>query len=292
MRKLCLALLVSAAVWAQQPAPPAPPAAQTPPDKVVAKVEGKPYTAAEIQKLLDEFPPPIRMSFAKKPKETLASVFLIRYLANQARLHHLDEADGFKQNDAWARLQALSQAQLSYYHDSYRPPAADERAYYEKHPEKWQQAKFQEIVIRFAPNVHSPIKRTEADAKALADDLRKQIEGGADFGALAKEHSDDKVSGPKNGEHVVIERGSAYPEELKKLLFGMKAGDVSQPVKQFNSYYLLKLNELTSQSFNDVESRIFRDLQQERFSQYVQGVEQQNQVTVVDAKFFANSDKN
>lgn len=299
MRTLWLILFLCGAAGAQTPAAPFPEApvppaspktAVTPPTTVVARIAGKDYTAGDIEKLLDKYPPVIRSAFAKKPKETLTSLFLIQYLAEQAREHHLDQQEGFQQSAEWASLLALSQAQLSYYHDSYRPPNADERAYYDKYPEKWERAEFQEIEIYFSPAPAPAGRRNEAEAKALAEELKKKIDAGGDFGALAKQYSENKATAGKGGEHPVLERTGPYPEGLKKALFAMKPGEVSEPLKQSGAYYLLKLHEITKQPFNEVESRIYRDLQQEHFSAYVKKTDEENRITVVNPKFFANSD--
>ena len=72
---------------------------------------------------------------------------------------------------------------------------------------------------------------TEAEAKAKIDDLKKQIEAGADFGKLAKENSDDKDSAAKDGDFGLIKKNSPYPEAIKKTVFELKPGQVSEPLR-------------------------------------------------------------
>ncbi len=69
---------------------------------------------------------------------------------------------------------------------------------------------------------------TEA-ARAKANDLLKQIRGGADFAELAKKNSDDKTSAEKGGELPVTERGNfPYPDNaLKK----QKITEVTQQLR-------------------------------------------------------------
>ena len=63
-------------------------------------------------------------------------------------------------------------------------------------------------------------KQAEDKAKALATELREKIKAGADFGEIAKKHSDDPGSGPKGGSLGEFPKGtmvSAFETALNKL---------------------------------------------------------------------------
>jgi parvulin-like peptidyl-prolyl isomerase len=74
--------------------------------------------------------------------------------------------------------------------------------------------------------------------KAKADDLAAQIEGGADFAALAKQHSTDTGS-KQNGGKLTISRGQTVAP-FDKTAFALKTGDVSPPVKTEFGFHIIE----------------------------------------------------
>jgi parvulin-like peptidyl-prolyl isomerase len=73
--------------------------------------------------------------------------------------------------------------------------------------------------------------------KAEADKLYDQIQGGADFAALAKQHSEDPGS-KDNGGKLTIAQGQTV-EAFDKSAFLLSAGVVSRPVKTEYGYHLI-----------------------------------------------------
>jgi parvulin-like peptidyl-prolyl isomerase len=74
--------------------------------------------------------------------------------------------------------------------------------------------------------------------KAKADDLAAQLENGADFAALAKQHSTDTGS-KQNGGKLTISRGQTVAP-FDKTAFALKTGDVSPPVKTEFGYHIIE----------------------------------------------------
>ncbi len=92
---------------------------------------------------------------------------------------------------------------------------------------------------------------TEAEAKAKIEDLAKQIQGGADFGKLARDISDDKTSAAKDGDFGVVKQDSSYPPAIKTAVFALKQGELSAPIRQPNGFYLIRAEEINQQPFNE-----------------------------------------
>ncbi len=271
------------------PAPKAAPAPETPPDKIVAKIDGKEYTAGEVKKLLDEFPPQVRDAFSKNPTRTLNYIFMLKHLAHQAEFEGLDKKPQFEQDFEFSRLTMLSQAELNNYRNGYRPTPEEEKAYYDKWADNYQEAKVKVIYISFVatPPKDNPKARTEEQAKAKIEEIRKQVADGADFGKLAADNSEDKASAAKGGDFGSITRTSGYPENIKTAVFALKEGEVSEPVRQPNGFYLLKLEKLETHPFTEVESKIHSQLQQDHFQEWVKSIETRYTVNVEDPQFFA-----
>jgi len=96
-----------------------------------------------------------------------------------------------------------------------------------------------------------------ADIQKKAEDVLKQIKGGADFGEMAKKDSDDG-SAPKGGELGWLVRGQTV-KEFEDKAFAMKPGEVSDLVKTVYGIHIIKLEDKQTahlQTFDEVKGSI------------------------------------
>jgi len=94
-------------------------------------------------------------------------------------------------------------------------------------------------------------------AEAKANDLLKQIRGGASFEDVAKKNSDGP-SASQGGDLGVFKRGS-LAKELEDKTFAMKAGDVTDVIRTKQGYVILKVtgHQVAGiPALKDVEPRI------------------------------------
>ncbi|NUP99505.1 MAG: peptidylprolyl isomerase [Armatimonadetes bacterium] len=82
--------------------------------------------------------------------------------------------------------------------------------------------------------------RTYEQAKAIADKLHQQLRAGADFAALAKQHSDDPGSKDKGGEYDLTGRGM-WVKPFEKMAFALKDKELSQPFKTQFGYHIMQV---------------------------------------------------
>lgn len=82
----------------------------------------------------------------------------------------------------------------------------------------------------------------ENAAKAKAADLLKKIKDGASFEEMAKQFSEDKVSGANGGELGVFPAGTMVPE-FESVLEKLNVGDISEPVLTPFGYHIIKLTD-------------------------------------------------
>ena len=75
--------------------------------------------------------------------------------------------------------------------------------------------------------------------KAKAEDLLKQVKGGANFGELVKKYSEDTGSVPNGGEYSVQKNGQMVPE-FENAAFTLKPGE-SQLVKTSYGYHVMQV---------------------------------------------------
>ena len=272
------------------PAPTPPASASLAPDTVVLEVDGKKMTAAEIDKVIAGLPPQIQQNARMQP-QMLGQLFLMQRLAEDAQKAGLDKESPYKDAIEFGRMQILSQAQLTTHGNLIQVTTEDEEKYYNDNPDKFREAKVRVIYLSFNP---APDKSTaegkklptEAEAKAKIEDLRKQILAGADFGKLARDYSEDKASAAKDGDFGIIRRNSPYPDAVKNAVFALKAGQVSEPVRQPNGFYLVRVEELTLQPFKDVSMQIFQEVKQQRFNEWMSALQAQYKVKVENPAYF------
>lgn len=276
------------------PAPLSPQAnasATVPPDTVVAEIEGKKLTAADVDKLLGVYPFALQQAVRSNPTRGLPQLYMLRFLADQAVKRGLDQQSPYKETLEYQRLSVLYQAEILIYRNSIEVKPEEQEKFYKEHPEKFQQAKVRVILVAFNPlkaQGQGDLKLpAEAEAKAKADDLRKQILAGADFGKLARENSADKGSAEKGGDFGLIQKGSPYPDALKNVVFALKPGDVSEPVKQPSGFYLIRVDEFTSQPFEQVNTQIVEEMRQTRFNEWLKGLEARFAVKIDNPTYFA-----
>ena len=122
-----------------------------------------------------------------------------------------------------------------------QPTQQEIQAYFTAHQSEYEtpeQARSRHILIKVPAGADA---KTDAAAKAKAEGILKQIQGGADFAELAKKNSDDPGSKDKGGELGFAQRGTMVPE-FDKAIFSQKIGD-TQIVKSQFGYHIVQVEE-------------------------------------------------
>jgi peptidyl-prolyl cis-trans isomerase D len=122
-----------------------------------------------------------------------------------------------------------------------QPTQQEIQAYFNAHQSEYstpEQARSRHILIAVPAGADA---KTDAAAKAKAEGILKQIQGGANFADLAKKNSDDPGSKDKGGELPFAQRGTMVPE-FDKAIFTQKIGD-TQIVKSQFGYHIVQVEE-------------------------------------------------
>ncbi len=108
---------------------------------------------------------------------------------------------------------------------------------------------------------HILINQYEDDAKNLeeADKIYQKLLGGADFGSLAKEHSQDPGSAEKGGDLGYFGKGMMVPE-FENAVFNGKVGEVQKPVQSTFGFHIIKVNERVNRKY--IVERIVNPIKQ------------------------------
>lgn len=129
-------------------------------------------------------------------------------------------------------------------------------------------------------NDHAKLAHIVVKKETLAQELLAQIEDdGADFAALAGQHSTDARTASVGGELGLTERTALQPAAEQKV-FGAQPGDVVGPFVVGNSFQLIRVHELT---LGKLDKNVNQAIRFDLFSQWV---EKQMQAANVDFTLF------
>jgi parvulin-like peptidyl-prolyl isomerase len=122
------------------------------------------------------------------------------------------------------------------------------------------------------------------DQKAKAEEVKEQLQNGANFAELAKEYSQDPGSAENGGDLGCLGRGETVPN-FEEALFNAKEGEIVGPVQTEFGYHLIEVTDVKEQStqpLEDVEGQIREqlsaDIQAEEFSAWIQKQEEERDV--------------
>ena len=114
--------------------------------------------------------------------------------------------------------------------------------------------------------------KDEAAVRAKAEDLRKQLDAGADFAALAKANSQDVASAARGGDLDFFARGRMVPE-FEAVAFSLPVGQLSDVVRSQFGFHIIKVTDKKAaevQPLDTVRQAITEQLTFERAQTRVQ----------------------
>ena len=142
------------------------------------------------------------------------------------------------------------------------------QTYYNQHRSEYtapETATSRHILIKVTPDADA---KTDAAAKAKAEDILKQIQNGGNFAELAKKYSDDPGSKDTGGELGPSQRGRMVPE-FDSAIFTQRIGDTKMVKSQFG-YHIVQVESRQAaheQPLNEVQDTIRATLIREKTAQ-------------------------
>jgi len=137
-------------------------------------------------------------------------------------------------------------------------------------------AQFGDVEAGTEYNASHILVETEGEAQSLIDEL----EGGAEFSALAREHSTGP-SGPNGGQLGWFNAGMMVPS-FEEAVFGLEVGEVSAPVETQFGWHVIILNDTRDQAapaLEEVRDQLVEGLRQARVDAYIQQLTDEADVT-------------
>ena len=107
------------------------------------------------------------------------------------------------------------------------------REYYDRNRET--------MKLTFAAVSHIVVATTQE-----AEEIYQKLDAGEDFAELAKAFSLDTGTKPDGGAMPYFARGETIPE-FEDVVFSMKIGEISDPVRTIYGYHIIKLDDLMDQ---------------------------------------------
>jgi len=288
--KVCLSLLFSSLMFAQipvqpptvpsVPAAPAAPAVAEKGDTVIAIFEdGSKMTLDEFRALVPGLPQQFQQMAQQDRERFLHYYAMMKTLSHMAETEKLDQRSPYKEALAYSRLSTLTDIKLKEVMDSIAVTDEDVQKTYNENKDPYKSVKVSAIYVAFgdatasaasssAAASHVSKKLTEEEAKAKADKLVAEARGGADFKTLVKENSDDETSRDKGGDFGTWRMTDNVPDLMRPVVFGLKQGDVGEPVRQAHGFYIFHADEVAYTPLNQVRDSIVQRIRQQRFQQW------------------------
>jgi peptidyl-prolyl cis-trans isomerase C len=122
------------------------------------------------------------------------------------------------------------------------------------------------------------------DQREKAEEVKGQLQNGADFAELAKEFSQDPAGAENGGDLGCLGKGETVPS-FEEAVFNARQGEIVGPVESEFGYHLIEVTEIKEQStqpLSEVETQIREQLstdeQAQKFSAWVQEQKEQRDV--------------
>lgn len=87
-----------------------------------------------------------------------------------------------------------------------------------------------------------------------------------------KENSQDQTSAAKDGNFGTLRSTDNLPDAIRTAIVALKAGEVSEPVKQPNGFYVFRAEDVTAQPYAEVQEQILNEVKQAKFKQWMDEV--------------------
>jgi peptidyl-prolyl cis-trans isomerase C len=209
-------------------APEAP--AQPSPETVVARIGEVTITEADLGFAAEDLQQELSQMAPQERRAFLLRVLIdMKVMSQAARDEGMDQTELFQQRLTYLEERALRRAYFAEQIATAVTPEAIETLY-------------ADVVADFEPEDEIRARHILVETEEEATALSEEIEGGADFAALATENSIDP--GAANGGDLgFFSQGMMVPEFETAAFALEEVGDVSEPVQSQFGWHIIKLEE-------------------------------------------------
>jgi len=254
----------------------------TAPDAVVAVVNGRKMTADEVKKMVAGIPAQAQQAFQKDPKQFMQEYAWYTNLQAFAEKSKLQEQSPYREILAFNRMLTLVQAEWNDAYLQVEVTPEQQKKYYDEHTDKYRESKAKMIYLPFGAD------GGEGEAKAKAEKVVQQARGGVDFVKLVKDYSQDSTSAAQNGDIGIGIRSTTtqVPELIRNIILTLKPGQVSEPLRHQNGYYIIRVESAGVLPYEKVKDEIYKELKDVGFNQWKEKTKAQSSVQFENEAFF------
>ena len=285
---IALTLVASLGMAQQTPAPAAGNTAATQADPIIVAAGDLTIRQSEFETALKTLPAEYQQYASGPGKKQFAEDYLrMKMLAAEGLKGGLDKDPEVVKQLMLMRENLVANAQLQRIEKGIVITDEDLKKQYDAKKTDYEQVAARHILVAFkgspAAQEGKP-ELTEEQAKAKAEELRKQIVGGGNFEEIAKKESDDLGSGARGGELGEFGRGQMVPE-FEKAAFEAKVGDVTQVVRTQFGYHIIKIEKHDHTPFEQVKPVLERNERQARVQAKLDELKTKSNPTFNEAYF-------
>lgn len=269
---LAACVAVSGTVLSAATVRPALAAEEAEKDAVVAVVDGEELHLSDVQMMIGELPPAIRMlPMDRLYGELVRRLVDRRLMARKATEQKLDKEERVTRYIAFLREGALQEAIVR--------DVVEKKVTEDALRKTWEK-----VVAEMPEQEEAHARHILVEKEDEAKDLIARLEKGADFNALAKEHS----TGPsgENGGDLGYFTAEQMVPEFSKAVFAMKAGEFTKtPVKTQFGFHIIKLEDkrkAEKPSFEEMMVELQSDAASQAISDMARELRDKAKITLFD----------
>ena len=243
---------------------PAPAADAKSGDPVVARVNGEEIHRSDVMHQLQMAGPQVQ----QLPPQMIYPQILQKMIATKI-VSQKGYAEGLQNDKAVKERVKELEAQVvaeTYVHKQVEPKITDAKI----------KERYDQLSAKFKPQDEVRARHILLKTEDEANDVIKQLKGGADFAKLAEDKSKDTGSAKQGGDLGYFVH-DAMVKAFADAAFGMKVGEVSdKPIKTEFGYHVIKVEDKRKSSpppIAEVKDQIGSQLGQELTNEEVKGLE-------------------
>lgn len=242
-------------------------------DDVVARVNGKDITAAEVQMATDVFGEQLaQVPEAQRRSMVVGALVDMHVMADAAKAAGTADSPKYKARMAFLEAQALRN---TYVEDDLQGKISDADI----------KARYEKDIASYVPpeEVHARhiLVKTEDEANAIL----KQLADGGNFEAIAKEKSEDPGSKANGGDLGFFAKGQMVPE-FEAEAFTLKAGETStKAIKSQFGYHIIKVEERRTQpvpTIDQVREQVIQMVQRDKYQEALAKMRGEAKIEILD----------
>lgn len=241
-------------------------------DKVVATINGKPVTEADLAVAESEIGSDMGTMPEDQKKMSLLEFLIDNQLfAEAAEENKLAEGPAFESRLAYLKRRALREL---YFEKIIKGAVSDADA----------RKLYDDQVKLLKPEEEAQARHILVETEELAKEIKEKLKNGGDFAALAKEHSQDPGSKDNGGDLGYFTRGQMVPQ-FEEAVFTLNKGDISEPIKTQFGYHLIKVEDRRAKqppAFEVVKDRILQSMLLQKASQTAVDLRTKAKIEYVD----------